>query len=99
MSDMFRQASEADKALTDALSEKIISIYWDGNKEFFEAKVLSYDVSIQKHKVLYFNDDSREIYEESLNSGELQWKIWTGTKEQFDSYLQKKVFLWHDKTQ
>lgn len=81
MVDLFIEPSIEQKANFEGLVGNQISIFWDGENEYFPAKVINYAEGI--HTVRYDSDEPDVLYPETLNDGETKWKIWSGTKEEY----------------
>jgi hypothetical protein len=91
MANLFRDATDDDRRLTAELVERIISIYWDGEGKFFEGRILSYDKESNCFHVIYYNDDSGEVYLETLSDPKQLWRVWTGSNDEFEEYLKRTV--------
>ena len=76
---------------TRALVGRRISIYWDGDRVFFPAKVLDYRDSDGKHVVKYDNDADGDVYDELLRGQ--KWRIWRGTDAEFDAFNEEGALL------
>jgi hypothetical protein len=88
----FREPTDEEKDFqTYSLVNKRISIYWDGNDEFFPALVLTFDRETDQFSVLYDGPDD-QIYKENLK--ESVWKIWDENYEECDESVLnvRKIF-------
>jgi hypothetical protein len=89
MSDLFCEPSAEEKSAVGDLTGKRISIFWDGDSVFFSAKIVNFDKAANVHNVKYDNDDTGDLYPETLDKQ--PWKIWTGTEQEFSAYNLMKV--------
>lgn len=84
MADLFCEPSAELLVSTTEIIGKRISLWWDGDAIFFSAKVVDYDATASVHNVRYDNDDTYEIYPETLSKQ--PWKIWGGNEDEFRAY-------------
>ena len=89
MADLFCEPTAEQLTSTVGLTGKRISLWWDGDAVFFSAKVVDYEAAGNVHNVRYDNDDTYELYPETLSKQ--PWKIWTGSEEEFRAYNKLKV--------
>ena len=89
MADLFCEPSAEQLVATAGLVGKRISLWWDGDAIFFSAKVVDFDAAGNTHNVRYDNDDTYELYPETLNKQ--PWKIWTGSEDEFRAYNKLRV--------
>lgn len=89
MADLFSEPSAEQRAAKSGLIGKRISLWWDGDAVFFPAKVIDFDEKAGIHNVRYDNDDTHELYPETLSKQ--PWKIWSGGEEDFKTYNKIKV--------
>ena len=89
MADLFSEPSAEQRAARSGLIGKRISLWWDGDAVFFPAKVIDFDETANIHNVRYDNDDTHELYPETLSKQ--PWKIWNGGEEDFKTYNKRKV--------
>ena len=75
----FRDVTKEDKSSGDKLINKIISIYWDGDKIYYPCEILSYDSNSNIYNVKYFGGNE----EDNENLVKTKWRLWTGTKDEF----------------
>ena len=82
----FRECADEEKSSGDDLVGRIVSIFWDGDDEYYPCEVTSYNDSSKEHTVVYF--DGNEKSSEVLS--EVKLKLWSGTKSEFNAYYKEE---------